>query len=140
MKARCHNVNHFAYERYGAKGIHVCDEWMNDYVRFKTDMGDRPDGYTLERIDNSKGYNKENCKWATRKENQTNRSSVKLVNYFGEMLSIAEIARRHNLESATLNSRLKRFNWPLEKAINTPARPIIRKKEIHNGEAQSNSF
>lgn len=73
MIARCHNKNNSNYKKYGAVGIEVCDEWRYSFIKFYEDMGGRPDGMTLDRIDNLKGYNKENCRWATRSLQQANR-------------------------------------------------------------------
>lgn len=82
MITRCHNKNHPTYKDYGARGIHVCSRWRcvtNGFWNFVEDMGEKPTSeHTLERIDNSKGYDKHNCKWATRKEQSNNRRQEKL--------------------------------------------------------------
>lgn len=72
MIRRCEDPSHKDYPNYGAKGIKVCAEWK-DFRFFLKDMGERPTGMTLDRIDNSKGYFKENCRWATRKQQTDNR-------------------------------------------------------------------
>lgn len=74
MIARCHNPANKRYKDYGGKGIVVCNEWREDIRSFFRDMGDCPEGFQIERIDNTKGYYKENCKWASRSENMRNRS------------------------------------------------------------------
>lgn len=77
MVRRCHNPSHHAFKNYGARGITVCDKWK-DFEGFFEDMGSQPAGMTLERKDNSLGYSKDNCKWATVAEQARNRRSTKL--------------------------------------------------------------
>jgi hypothetical protein len=76
MKDRCLNVNHERYLSYGGRGISVCDEWLI-FDNFIKDMGLCPDGMTLDRIDNNKGYYKENCRWADITTQQRNRGLFK---------------------------------------------------------------
>lgn len=73
MKKRCANKNDPAYGNYGARGIKVCDRWLDSFDNFYADMGERPQNTSLDRIDNDKGYSPENCKWSTRAEQQMNR-------------------------------------------------------------------
>lgn len=72
MLDRCRNPNSTAYAWYGGRGISVCDEWY-DFINFYKDMGHRPTGKELDRVDNDKGYSKENCHWITHKQNCENR-------------------------------------------------------------------
>jgi hypothetical protein len=74
MRSRCNNPNRPEYKNYGGRGIKVCKEWDESFESFIGDMGKKPSGkYSLERIDNDLGYFKENCKWATYKEQASNR-------------------------------------------------------------------
>jgi len=72
IKARCLNPNNAAYKNYGGRGITICDEWMK-FEKFFEDMGKRPKDMQIDRIDNNKGYYKENCRWVSPKENSNNR-------------------------------------------------------------------
>lgn len=73
MKDRCYNPNNAMYPHYGGRGLTVCPEWVNSFDCFHADMGDAPEGKSLDRIDNDKGYSKDNCKWSTPSEQTKNR-------------------------------------------------------------------
>lgn len=79
MKTRCDNPSFTYYAEYGGRGISYCDRWV-DFENFLEDMGERPTGKTLDRIDSNKGYLKDNCRWATPREQACNRTnSVELT-------------------------------------------------------------
>jgi hypothetical protein len=79
MKKRCLNPNHPKYRHYGGRGITVCNEWKESFDRFVLDMGPRPPGRSLDRIDNDGNYSKENCRWATKGQSNRNRRMGLLV-------------------------------------------------------------
>jgi hypothetical protein len=116
MKARCFYQTNKAYKNYGGRGITVCSEWLSSFETFYSDMGERPKGTSLDRIDNSKGYSKENCRWATIKQQQRNQRSNRLEFYKGKLRCIAEIAEILGVHQNKLHGRL-RYGWTLERAI-----------------------
>lgn len=77
MVQRCTNEKCNGYENYGGRGVTVCQQWLESFEKFYEDMGDKPDGYSLDRIDNEKGYSKNNCKWSTRHEQSINTRKYK---------------------------------------------------------------
>jgi len=90
MMRRCHDTRMKAYSKYGARGIHVATRWHN-FENFYKDMGPRPSKrHSVERKDNSKGYSKDNCKWATYEEQNRNRRGVILATYKGRTKPLAE--------------------------------------------------
>lgn len=83
MIQRCYNIENSHHGDYGGRGITVCEEWKVDFSNFIKDMGEKPKNLTLDRIDNNKGYFKENCRWVTMKvQNRNRRDSVKIGNIY----------------------------------------------------------
>lgn len=105
MKQRCNNPNSPSYHRYGGRGISVCKEWNEDFYQFVADMGERPQGTTLERIDNEQGYMPSNCRWATRKEQQRNRANKVMVDIQGVKYRAIELVDISGLKSDTIVHR-----------------------------------
>ena len=108
MKSRCYDESNASYSTYGADGITVCDAWKNSFENFLSDMGVRPSGMTIDRIDNSKGYFKENCRWQTPKEQANNRRSNVIVYNNGNKLTVEEYAKLINLSDSGARFRLKK--------------------------------
>lgn len=77
MKTRCTNPNGNRWQWYGGAGITICDEWMTSFAQFYADMGPRPDGHSLDRIEGSQGYYPGNCRWATKSQQQRNRPNFR---------------------------------------------------------------
>lgn len=97
MKDRCLNPDSASFPGYGARGITVCERWLK-FENFLADMGEQPSGLQIDRKDNDKGYNPENCRWATRREQQNNTRSTRFALINGVMDSYANHARRHGLD------------------------------------------
>lgn len=95
MKDRCYNESYHAYNDYGGRGIGVCDRWRYNFDSFIEDMGERPEGMTLDRIDNNKGYQPDNCRWATMREQCNNRRDNVLITAQGVTYSSISEASRH---------------------------------------------
>ncbi len=77
MKRRCINKTNHAYSRYGGRGINICDRWITSFENFYSDMGHKPEGYSIERINNDGNYEPDNCKWATPAEQSKNKRMYK---------------------------------------------------------------
>ena len=121
MKQRCLNQSHTSYENYGGRGITICEAWLS-FDNFFNDMGQRPSPrHTLERIDNNRGYEPGNCKWATRGEQLRNTRRSRYVEHDGQRKVIADWADEYGIPRGALLMRL-RNNWPFEKALKTPVR------------------
>ena len=119
MRQRCMNPKAKDYPQYGGAGIKCCSEW-NSFEQFLIDMGIRPEGHTLERKDNSLGYDRDNCRWATRLEQSLNRSSNHRIEYMGESRCISEWAKLLDINEETLRARI-RYGWSVEHAMTTPS-------------------
>lgn len=120
MLARCRNPKDPNFMRYGGRGITVCERW-NNFQDFIADMGARPSSFhSIERINNNEGYSPDNCKWATRPEQQRNRRNNIRITFNGETLVLQDWAKKVGIRPQSL---LKRINkgWDLERAMTTPA-------------------
>jgi len=121
MLDRCNNKNKKSYSCYGGRGITVCKRWHN-FLNFYNDMGECPEGLTIERIDNDGNYEPSNCKWATRQEQGNNTKTNVIINYNGQRLTIAQWARKIGINYQTLLCRIRRHNWSIDRAFNQPIR------------------
>ena len=108
MLERCRNPANSSYKYYGAKGISVCDEWLNSFKNFLDDMGVRPNGTTLDRINNSEGYSKTNCKWSTYKEQARNRRTTVKIHFDGNELTLSEYATLVGLSYSGARFRVRK--------------------------------
>lgn len=120
MKTRCSNPNATGYERYGGKGIRVCERW-NDFLLFLEDMGHPAEGMSIERNDGFGDYEPGNCRWATTLEQNRNQSDLHYVNFNGRTQCLTAWAEEFGTTYSTVKARLNN-NWPLERALTTPVR------------------
>jgi len=107
MLARCEHENNNSYKNYGNRGITVCERW-HSLENFTEDVGSRPDGYSIDRIDNNKGYYKENCKWANQIEQMRNTRRTVFLTYNNETRCLTEWAEFFKIKADTLRKYLKR--------------------------------
>lgn len=118
MKDRCSNSKCPSYHNYGGRGITVCEEWINSFETFITDMGRKPSKqHTIDRIDNNLGYFKENCRWATWKEQNNNRRDARIIIYQGKSKNMKEWCEELNLNYSVTWIRLTKLNWTVEDAF-----------------------
>lgn len=120
MRYRCDplKVNEPYYDRYGGRGISVCDEWK-EYEKFAAWA--KSHGYneklTIERIDNDGGYCPENCKWVDRRVQARNRNTTMYVEYCGERMSLAEACEIAGMPYKQVFARIRYLKWPVDKAL-----------------------
>ena len=123
MMQRCNNPKHHGYNRYGARGIDVCDEWRDVAQFAEWAHNTYPKSglkYTLDRIDNNKGYSPENCRWATAKVQMNNRRKTIFATVNGETKPISEWCEIYRMPLQVVSSRIRIMKWDALKALTTP--------------------
>jgi len=115
MIQRCTNPNNHKYQRYGGRGIKVCDEWKT-FVGFLKDMGDCPEGYQIDRINNDGNYNKDNCRWADIQTQARNRSNNRNIRMNGQTKTMAEWCDNLSISPNMVRMRLHR-GWEANEAL-----------------------
>ena len=119
MKHRCNRAHTSRFPNYSGRGVSVCERWLK-FENFLADMGVRPPGLTIERIDNAAGYSPENCKWASRTEQQRNRRACNYLTIDGVTRCVLEWAEVSGVLRVTINQRLRK-GIPPKLAVFTPA-------------------
>lgn len=111
MMTRCYSESHIGYSLWGGRGITVCDRWRNDFVSFLADMGPRPPGTTIDRINNDGNYEPSNCRWATRIQQMTNTRRSQWYRTLDDgPITLSEMARQLAMPRGTLQHRLININ------------------------------
>lgn len=119
MIYRCRHKSHIAYRYYGGRGIRVCERWSK-FVNFLEDMGPRPEGTTLDRIDSNGDYEPGNVRWATPPDQAKNRRSTRWITFNGKRQSVADWAKDLGLKQGTLHNRIFRLGWNVRRALTEP--------------------
>ena len=120
MIRRCENPKAVFYKDYGGRGITVCERWHN-VVNFYEDMGERPIGTSIGRIDNDKGYYKENCRWETEPTQKLNTSRNRRLFHDGQSKTIREWSDSTGIDYYALLYRIRR-GWDIKRALSEPTR------------------
>lgn len=124
---RCHNPKNKSFEKYGAKGISVCEEWRNSFSTFVEHMGERPEGMTLDRYPDGKGnYEPGNCRWATYREQALNRDFGYRIECNGEILNLREIADRSGFPYSQVIAAFQDGRLDVSAGISIKAKKIVR--------------
>lgn len=122
MLQRCYKPTSSGYHCYGGRGITVCDEWRSDFARFLKDMGERPIGKSLDRIENDKNYCKENCQWSAPKRQSRNRQQSMLISVGGETRQVDDWADFTGINRSTIKNRIDRGWTPTEAVTRAPSK------------------
>lgn len=130
MLARCFRQSHKHYRHYGGRGITPCDEWLgeNGFKTFVADMGEAPEGMTLDREKNDLGYSKQNCRWAPMKVQNNNSTRNRIVSFSGKSQTVAQWAEELGIPYDALFWRVTRSKMTIEQAL---SEPIDRQKQIN---------
>lgn len=138
MKDRCYRKTSPGYKNYGARGITISDEWLgeNGFVNFYNwaNANGYKEDLSIDRIDNNKGYSPDNCRWATALEQQNNTRYNLILTYKGEKLTLSQAARKFNISTSTIWTRVKKYGKDLEIALQSPIRhELSRYKNKESG-------
>ena len=120
-KGRCFNKKDTHFEYYGGRGIEMCERWRNSFPNFLFDMGQCPPNFTLDRIDNNKGYEPGNCRWADRRTQSQNRRNVRRIAFAGKIQDGASWEREFGWAQGIIRGRLAR-RWSIHRIMTTPPR------------------
>lgn len=130
MKGRCNNPKKSDYDYYGGRGIKVCKEWEDSFLSFYEDLGARPEGTTLDRKEVEGDYNKENCRWASKKVQANNTRRNMWIDYEGERKTLSQWCEFTGVNRTTISYRLKN-GWEVGEALElepTPSKSELKQR------------
>jgi hypothetical protein len=128
MLERCDDRTGHHSHHYAARGITVCAKWRSSFSAFLEDVGPIPTrGYTIERIDNDRGYEPGNVRWATRSEQARNRTSSHMLTVDGVTATLAEWSERTGIDSPTIRARVNKLGWSHKDAVTIPVNSYQRR-------------
>jgi hypothetical protein len=118
MKGRCYNKKNVRFKDYGGRGIKVCDRWKNSFKNFYKDMGDKPKNKSIDRINNNGDYSPKNCRWATYKEQSTNKRTNVYIRFNNQNKTVKDWSKFLGINYSTLRNRLYRSHFSIKKSFN----------------------
>lgn len=130
-KGRCLDLNDPGYPNYGGRGIRVCERWLGPtgFQNFLADMGRKPSpAHSIDRIDVNGDYCPENCRWATRTQQNNNTRRNIVLSHAGKSMTIAEWSRETGIDYKIIHARVQIMGWSAEDALTRPIRQISRRK------------
>jgi len=133
MKKRCYVKSSEFYKNYGGRGFTVCDHWLNSFANFFADMGERPIGHSIERINNNLGYMPSNCKWADSFEQANNTRKIIRFEYQGFNLTTSQWEKKLEYPKGTILRRIK-FGWSVERILTEKINLRIKSNHGKEGE------
>lgn len=130
LNTRCYNSKHHSHKGYGGKGIEICERWRGSFENFFADMGECPEGHSIDRYPDKNGpYSPENCRWATTKQQARNTSRNVLLTIDGETRCVPEWAELYGKTPGQIHTRLSK-GWDAKRAVFEPMQPCLRKKYL----------
>jgi hypothetical protein len=126
---RCHSKTSEKYPYYGGRGIAVCERWRSSLESFIEDMGDVPEGLSIDRIDNNGNYEPGNCRWVTMKEQCRNRRSNRHIEFDGKIKTIAEWAEVTGIPATVIIARIDKCGYSVEQSLTQPCRVCSPRKK-----------
>lgn len=128
MRQRCENPNSDSFKNYGARGICVCKKWRT-FNNFYLDMGRKPSPeYTIERLNNDGNYSKNNCVWATKKQQGRNKRNNHIIVFMGQTKCLAEWSELLDIAYPVLQQRLGKYGWSVWESFTTPVKKYAKNK------------